>query len=124
MRDILSGAGLNPIILVEQNDLGFTVIEKFEYYARSSSFAFVLMTPDDPSAAGAAESRRARQNVILELGWFMAHLGRERVAILHQGELEIPSDILGVLTIRFEKSVNEAAAIIAARVRDAGLFES
>lgn len=126
LRDILAGMGLNPIILVEQNDLGFTVIEKFEYYSRACSFAFVLMTPDDQSVdAEKKESPwRARQNVIMELGWFMAHLGRERVAILHQGELEIPSDILGVVTIRFERSVNEVASVIAARVRDAGLLDS
>jgi len=40
---------------------------------------------------------RARQNVIMELGWFMARLGRKRVVILHQGEVEIPSDISGVV---------------------------
>jgi len=126
LRDILSGMGLNPIVLVEQNDLGFTVIEKFEYYARTCSFAFVLMTPDDQSIGIETNESlwRARQNVVMELGWFMAHLGRERVAILHQGELEIPSDILGVVTIRFERTVNEVASVIAARVRDAGLLES
>ena len=126
LRDLLSSMGLTPIVLVEQNDLGFTVIEKFEYYARACSFAFVLMSPDDKSSEAGTEvdQWRARQNVIMELGWFMAHLGRERVAILHQGKLEIPSDILGVVTIPFEHSVNEAAPVITARVRDAGLIDA
>ena len=38
---------------------------------------------------------RARQNVILELGMLLVRLGRKRVAILHKGSLELPSDITG-----------------------------
>ena len=126
LRDICSGLGLNPIVLVEQNDLGLTVIEKFEYYARSCSFAFVLMTPDDATAPGAnvQAQLRARQNVVMELGWFMAYLGRDRVAILHQGELEIPSDITGVITMRFDQRVGELAAAIATRLRMAGMLDN
>lgn len=126
LRDICTGLGLNPIVLVEQNDLGLTVIEKFEYYARNCSFAFVLMTPDDATAPGAnvQAQLRARQNVIMELGWFMAYLGRDRVAILHQGELEIPSDITGVITMRFDQRVGEMAAAIATRLRMAGMLEN
>jgi predicted nucleotide-binding protein len=69
-----------------------TIIEKFEYYARLCSFAFALMTPDD-KIVGVKEQGsvwRARPNVILELGWFMARLGRDRVVLFSQGELEIP----------------------------------
>jgi predicted nucleotide-binding protein len=39
---------------------------------------------------------RARQNVILELGYFMGKLGRERVVALLKGDLEHPSDYDGV----------------------------
>jgi hypothetical protein len=87
-----------------------TIIEKFEYYARSCSFAFILMTPDDRTIGitGAESLWRARQNVIMELGWFMAHLGRERVVILSNGRLEIPSDILGIVYVEFNNSVLEA----------------
>jgi hypothetical protein len=125
LRDICSGLGLNPIVLVEQDDLGLTIIEKFEYYARNCSFAFVIMTPDDETSGldGKAQAR-ARQNVIMELGWFMAYLGRDRVAILHRGELEIPSDILGVITMRFDQRVGELAASIATRLRVAGLIDA
>jgi predicted nucleotide-binding protein len=125
LRDICSGLQLNPIVLVEQNDLGLTIIEKFEYYARNCSFAFVIMTPDDQtSGVDGKEQLRARQNVIMELGWFMAYLGRDRVAILHQGELEIPSDILGVITMRFEQNVNELFTSISTRLKVAGLLDT
>lgn len=97
------GAGrLEAIILAEQNNRGLTIIEKFETYASAAGFAIVLLTPDDLGgvAAGAGMSPRGRQNVILELGYFIGSLGRGRIAVLVQGDIEIPSDIAGVLYIR------------------------
>jgi hypothetical protein len=95
---------VEPIILHEQPNMGRTVIEKFEDHASSACLAFVLLTPDD-YAASAEDSndlkRRARQNVILELGWFLGKLGRSggRVILLHRGPLELPSDLDGVVYI-------------------------
>ena len=115
----LEALGLNPIILNEQNDLGFTIVEKFEYYANACSFAFILMTPDDRAATKSdTDSRwRARQNVIRELGWFMARLGRDRVVILYSGELELPSDILGVVFLEFKEKIGEVASKIYQRLK-------
>ena len=45
---------------------------------------------------------RARQNVILELGYFMGKLGRDRVCGLYKEGIEIPSDVLGVLYLKYE----------------------
>lgn len=102
-----------------------TIIEKFEYYASDCAFAFILMTPDDRGGSkNDSDSQwRARQNVILELGWFMARLGRERVVILYSGELEIPSDISGVLYLKFDTSISEVQARIDQRLRGALLSQ-
>jgi predicted nucleotide-binding protein/DNA-binding XRE family transcriptional regulator len=83
------------VILHEQADGGKTVIEKFEMHASGARFAIVLLTPDDEVAHGA--DRRARQNVILELGYFLGKIGRSKVCALYKGPLELPSDIAGVL---------------------------
>ncbi|MNO68934.1 putative nucleotide-binding protein containing TIR-like domain protein [compost metagenome] len=40
---------------------------------------------------------RARQNVLLELGYFIGRLGRGRVCALKRGSVEIPSDYAGVV---------------------------
>jgi len=93
-----------PIILHEQPNLGRTVIEKFEHYASKSQLAFIILTPDDKIAAVDAtndEKRRARQNVIFELGYFLATFGRfsGRVILLHKGQTELPSDINGLVYI-------------------------
>lgn len=95
--------GLQPIILHEQPSQGRTIIEKFEDYA-DVGFAVVLLTPDDVGAA--KEQRddlqpRARQNVILELGYFL-DAGRNRVCALCKGDIEIPTDYKGVIWVEMD----------------------
>jgi len=99
----IASCSLEPIILHEQANGGRTVIEKFEKEA-DVGFAVVLLTPDDVGGirlggqiASDDLKARARQNVILELGYFAGRLGRGRVAALKKGELELPSDIAGVV---------------------------
>ena len=99
MARFLEKIGLQAIILQEQPDQGFTIIEKFETYAGQVSFAVVLLTPDDIGglATGSMQAARARQNVIFELGYFVGKLGRGRACLLRKGEVEIPSDLYGVI---------------------------
>ena len=95
---------LEPIILHEQPDSGRTIIEKFEVYS-DVGFAVVLLTPDDlGSVANSPEQLkpRARQNVILELGYFMGKLSRSRVCALYKEGVEIPSDYQGVLYVELD----------------------
>jgi CheY-like chemotaxis protein len=99
-----------PIILHEQPNMGRTVIEKFEDYATPACLAFVLLTPDDQGASiddSDDLKRRARQNVILELGWFLGRFGRSggRVILLYQGPLELPSDLHGVVYIDISSGI-------------------
>lgn len=90
---------LDPVVLREQPNEGRTIIEKFVDYA-DVGYAVVLLTPDD--RGGVAETPyeqqrpRARQNVVLELGYFIGKLSRNRVTALHMGDVEIPSDYSGV----------------------------
>jgi hypothetical protein len=101
----LEKLGLVPIILHEQPSQGRTVIEKFEISSKNVAFAVVLLTPDDVGGTTdeATDLRpRARQNVILELGYFMGRLGRTRVCALYKGGVELPSDFQGVVYIEFD----------------------
>lgn len=103
----LSKLGLEPIILHELPNAGRTIIEKFVDYS-DVAFAVVLLTPDD--RGGPADSPpdshlpRARQNVILELGYFLGRLTRSRVCALYVAGVEIPSDYSGVLFVPFDES--------------------
>ncbi|MGC1928374.1 MAG: nucleotide-binding protein [Candidatus Nitrosopolaris sp.] len=110
LSSFLFRPGLKPIILHEQPNNGKAVIEKFEQYASKVGYAFVLLTPDDIGGKDRRNlSERARQNVILELGYFMAKLGRDKVCGLYKGNVELPSDVLGVLYLKYENSIQERA---------------
>jgi predicted nucleotide-binding protein len=101
----LERLGLEPIILHEQPNEGRTVIEKFEHHA-DVGFAVVLLTPDDVGAVATEADKlklRARQNVVLELGYFLGSLRRSRVCALYKGGVEVPSDYQGVLYVELDQ---------------------
>lgn len=115
---------LNPIILKDQPNSGLTIIDKFEKYATSCSYAFALFTPDDIVTNGRGEQYfQARPNVIFELGWFYANLGRNRVCILEQASEkgEIFSDLQGILRIQFTHDVEESYMKIKRELEDIGI---
>lgn len=88
---------LKPIILHEQANSGRTVIEKIEAFG-NVGFAVVLLTPDDfGGLAGEDPKPRPRQNVVMELGYFLGKLGRGKVCTLALGEMDLPSDWRGVI---------------------------
>ena len=91
--------GERPVILHEQADAGQTIIEKFEAHASEAGFAVILLTADDLGKVKGATnlSPRARQNVVLEFGFFIGRLGRSRVVALYETGVELPSDLNGVL---------------------------
>lgn len=103
VKSFLESRNLEPIILADQPNAGRTIFEKFEDYG-DVGFAIILLTADDIGRAATASDadmrQRARQNVIMELGYFMAKLGRGRVCALLRDGVEIPSNISGIVTIR------------------------
>ncbi len=64
------------------------------------------MTPDDRGGlinqTYEMQKPRARQNVVLELGFFLGRLGRNRVAVVYEDGVEIPSDYSGVLFTKMD----------------------
>lgn len=118
----LQQLGFEPIILHEQPNEGRAVIEKFEVYAEVD-FAVVILTPDDvghPADKKSDVQPRARQNVIFELGFFIARLGRSRVCALCKSDVEIPSDYHGVLYVNLDQGQGWKM-ILAREMKRAGL---
>ncbi len=98
--DLLDRVDLDPVVLQDQANRGKTVIEKFEQHAQVAA-AVVILSSDDTGGKSAEDQRpRARQNVLIELGYFLGKLGRNNVVILHDGAAEMPSDLSGLLTVR------------------------
>lgn len=100
----LEKLALEAVVLGEQANRGATIIEKFKHHA-DVGFAIVLLSPDDvgaPKSDTPALQPRARQNAVLELGYFLGALGRERVCPLIKGPIELPSDMSGVVYVDFD----------------------
>jgi predicted nucleotide-binding protein len=98
---------VEPVVLHAQPNTGRTIIEKFEAVASAAGLAIVLLTPDDIGGLNADQPElrpRARQNVVFEFGFFVGVLGRSRVVVLHTGDLELPSDLHGLVYIPFDEA--------------------
>ena len=96
--------GFKAIILHEQASAGNTIIEKIEEYT-NVGFGIVLYTPCDEGVSKeepGQQKPRARQNVVFEHGYLMAKIGRKNVCALVKGDVEIPTDISGVVYIKME----------------------
>ncbi len=139
LRDMLLDFGLNPLILHEQASGSLTLAEKLEKYS-DVGYAFVILTPDDVggteadflNAVRALERldlediyedymyHRARQNVVLEFGYFIGKLGRERVCCLYKGDIELPSDMQGIVYVSFNDSIYEQRPMIINELNEAG----
>lgn len=102
---LLTQLNLEPVILHEQPNKGRTIIEKFIAHS-DVGFAVVLLTPDDKGGIASSSpdtfQARARQNVIMELGFFLGRLGRDRVAAIYDSGVEMPSDYSGVLFLPYD----------------------
>ncbi len=114
---------LNAVILHEKPEGGRTIIEKIEDYS-DVSFAIILLTPDDkgykkdkPEEA----NPRARQNVIFEHGYFIGKLGRENVCALYKEEVELPSDLDGVLYVLMDPAEGWHMKL-AKEIRHSGIY--
>ena len=95
---VIEKQDISAIILSEQVNGGRTIIEKFEKYSDVGG-AICLFTADDIGKAkdSKEDKPRARQNVVFETGYFMGKLGRDHIVILSDSDVDIPSDLDGVV---------------------------
>ena len=105
VSNFLRKLNLEPVILHEQANQGKTIIEKIESET-DVGYGIVLYTPCDKGGTKDTDFEnmkfRARQNVIFEHGFLIARLGRDRVCALLDGDVEQPSDIDGVLYVKYQ----------------------
>jgi Predicted nucleotide-binding protein containing TIR -like domain len=98
--------GLEAVILHEQSNSTETVFDKLSRISSSVDFAVVLLTADDEGRRRAGDSNllpRARQNVVLELGLFLGTVGKDRVVVVLDKGVELPSDVLGVIYLQRDR---------------------
>ena len=96
-------------VLADEPHASRTLIQKLIDVTEPTDFAIALLTADDEgrliqTVRGEDDLElqpRARQNVILELGYFLGRFGQGNWAILVDEAIEIPTDIIGIGYIAF-----------------------
>ncbi len=102
---------------------GRTLIEKFEDVASRCRFAIIILSGDDVLwIPPLNRERRARQNVILELGFFWGRLGRQNLALLVDSRIKRPSDIDGVGYIPITGDLARTKVELQKELKAAGLI--
>lgn len=104
VKAFLADLGVKARILHEEPNKGQGLLDKFEANAEIG-FAVVLATGDDEGhLAGDTTStkKRARQNVVFELGFFIGGWSRKSVCVLMEEGVEPPSDYGGIMYTPFD----------------------
>ena len=117
---------LQTVVMEAGPHLGRPLPEKFEEISTECGFAVFILSADDELAyrSDGKKVKRARQNVILETGYFWAALGRRgHVAFLVEKdpEMELPSDIQGIAWIPITADLAETKLKLHKELKAAGL---
>lgn len=108
-----------------------TVIEDLVGETNRCDFSVLVLTPDDNTKSRGQVKPAPRDNVIYELGLFTGALGRDRSLIVMPSDvnLKIPTDLLGVTTLRYKpaktqntlnRRLDSVAAQIVKRIEEHG----
>jgi len=84
---------------------GSNLIDELNRILKHSDFGVFIFSGDDEVKIKGQRQQAVRDNVILELGMFMGHLGKERSFIVQPRgiNLRLPTDLLGILTLNYDK---------------------
>lgn len=116
---LLRNLRVKPQLLSDVPYRGRTILEALEEHASTVGFAIVVMTADESMRARGEVVTRPRQNVVFELGYFIGRLGRERVCVLIEPGVEIPSDFASVVYFDLD-AANAWKLKLASELRVAG----
>lgn len=105
---------------------GTTTIERLLELAREVDFAAFVFAQDDwttnsppapdPSGSGQASPR---DNVVFEAGLFGGALGMRRTFILHASGSKLPTDLLGLTSVRYEATTPAELRVVNQKLRKA-----
>jgi hypothetical protein len=104
-----------------------TLVEKLDHF----DFAILVLTPDDLTESRRKKQQTPRDNVLLELGMFIAGIGRRRTFVVYDriANMKVPTDLAGVTCASFQQhkdgnlpaSVGAACTQIKHAVEEQGL---
>ena len=122
--------GLEDIALVDPWTTSFnpgtTTLERLVELTREVDFAAFVFAQDDwtavnTSANPSPDSGQAspRDNVVFEAGLFGGVLGMRRTFILHASGSKLPTDLLGLTSVRYDDATAAEARVICQKLKKA-----
>src|SRR6476619_650212 len=89
---------------------GRSTLDRLVELSREVDFAAFVFAQDDWTTTDAAESGQAspRDNVVFEAGLFGGALGIRRTFILHANGSKLPTDLLGLTSVRYDPATSAA----------------
>jgi predicted nucleotide-binding protein len=110
LQQILNIEKIECVVVQSLARTGQDLLEFIEDRISDCVAGFILLTPDDEGRLyqfGQPMRQRPRQNVVFEGGYLMALFrSTNRVCFLQQGDIEIPSDLNGLLMERFDERLD------------------
>src|SRR5215510_15047212 len=89
---------------------GRSTLDQLVELSREVDFAAFVFAQDDWTTTDASESGQAspRDNVVFEAGLFGGALGIRRTFILHANGAKLPTDLLGLTSVRYDPDTTPA----------------
>jgi hypothetical protein len=91
---------------------GVSTLERLVELTREVDFAAFVFAQDDWTTKGASPDASGqaspRDNVVFEAGLFGGALGIRRTFILHANGAKLPTDLLGLTSIRYDPDITQA----------------
>ena len=85
----------------------------------AADFAIFVFAADDIREMRESRDRVTRDNVILELGIGIAKLGIDRVAVLREDGVAVPTDLAGTVDVQFTHGIDRDPALLKGSLRQA-----
>lgn len=106
VRSILESLGVEVVDWRKAFQPGDFAVDVLLELGMTVDGALMIVTPDDLVVHRGDERLSPRDNVLFELGMFLAHFGRRRAAAVHvftdQGSAKLPSDLSGLTTLQLD----------------------
>ncbi|MFA7704164.1 TIR domain-containing protein [Mycoplasmopsis synoviae] len=102
---------------MDQQVNGTSILEAVLSDMKKCDCVFAILANEDVCILNnQTQSKRARQNVFIEIGMWIGLKGSNSLYMLRQKETEIPSDLNGYLYKEFNENINELKAEIKNKV--------
>src|SRR5205807_5989337 len=100
---------------------GRSTLDRLVELSQEVDFAAFVFAQDDwtTTDASAAEQASPRDNVVFEAGLFGGALGIRRTFILHANGSKLPTDLLGLTSVRYESTSPAEVRVINQKLRKA-----